>query len=72
MKAHPVPRALEEREIPGIVQQFRQAARNAIDAGFDGVEVHGANGYLIDQFLKVPSSFTKSPCMQSSSLYKLP
>lgn len=46
------PRALAAEEIPGIVGDFRRAARNAIDAGFDGVEVHGANGYLIDQFLK--------------------
>ena len=46
------PRALEPEEIPGIVRDFRHAARNAISAGFDGVEVHGANGYLLDQFLK--------------------
>ena len=46
------PRALEASEIPGIVDDFRKAARAAIEAGFDGVEVHGANGYLIDQFLK--------------------
>ncbi|MDQ3206378.1 MAG: alkene reductase [Pseudomonadota bacterium] len=46
------PRALEAHEIPLIVQDFRNAARNAIRAGFDGVEVHGANGYLIDQFLR--------------------
>ena len=46
------PRALETREIPGIVAQFRQAAENALEAGFDGVEVHGANGYLLDQFLR--------------------
>jgi N-ethylmaleimide reductase len=46
------PRALEAEEIPGIVRDFRHAARNAIAAGFDGVEVHGANGYLLDQFLK--------------------
>ena len=46
------PRALEAEEIPGIVRDFRHAARNAISAGFDGVEVHGANGYLVDQFLK--------------------
>ncbi|WP_337271212.1 alkene reductase [Oryzifoliimicrobium ureilyticus] len=46
------PRALESDEIPGIVESFRQAAENAIKAGFDGVEVHGANGYLIDQFLR--------------------
>ncbi|WP_339773511.1 alkene reductase [uncultured Paraglaciecola sp.] len=47
-----VPRALRTDEMPGIVDAFRQAARNAILAGFDGVEVHGANGYLIDQFLR--------------------
>lgn len=48
----PKPRALELSEIPAIVAQYAQAARNAMDAGFDGVEVHGANGYLIDQFLR--------------------
>jgi N-ethylmaleimide reductase len=46
------PRALRTDEIAGIVAQYRHAARCAIDAGFDGVEVHGANGYLIDQFLR--------------------
>jgi len=46
------PRALELDELPGIVQDFRQAAANAIKAGFDGVEIHGANGYLLDQFAK--------------------
>ena len=46
------PRALDASELPGIVRDFRHAARNAISAGFDGVEVHGANGYLLDQFLK--------------------
>ena len=46
------PRALELSEIPGIIEEFRQAAANAIAAGFDGVEVHGANGYLLDQFAK--------------------
>ncbi|CCF20025.1 N-ethylmaleimide reductase [Pseudorhizobium banfieldiae] len=46
------PRALETPEIPSIVDDFRKAARAAIEAGFDGVEIHGANGYLIDQFLK--------------------
>ena len=46
------PRALRRDEIPGIVAAYGRAARNAIDAGFDGVEVHGANGYLIDQFLR--------------------
>lgn len=46
------PRALELDELPGIVNDFRQAAVNAIAAGFDGVEIHGANGYLLDQFAK--------------------
>ncbi len=46
------PRALEIHEIPEIVEQFRKAAENAMAAGFDGVELHGAFGYLIDQFLQ--------------------
>lgn len=46
------PRALELNELPGIVDDFRQAAANAMAAGFDGVEVHGANGYLLEQFIK--------------------
>ncbi|MDR3454275.1 MAG: alkene reductase [Rhodoferax sp.] len=50
------PRALGIDELPGIVQDYRRAARNAIDAGFDGVEVHGANGYLLDQFLRSGSN----------------
>lgn len=45
------PRALELDEIPGIVEDYRKAAQNAKDAGFDGVEIHAANSYLIDQFL---------------------
>jgi N-ethylmaleimide reductase len=48
----PTPRALDIGEIPVIVEQYAQGARNALAAGFDGVEVHGANGYLIDQFLR--------------------
>lgn len=48
----PTPRALEASEIPGIIEKYAQAAHNALDAGFDGVEVHAANGYLIDQFLR--------------------
>ncbi|MCX6117538.1 MAG: alkene reductase [Proteobacteria bacterium] len=47
-----MPRALETSEIKGIVEGFRLGAQNAKDAGFDGVEVHGANGYLIDAFLR--------------------
>lgn len=50
------PRALALDELPGIVQDFRQAALNAMEAGFDGVEIHAANGYLIDQFLKTGSN----------------
>ena len=46
------PRALDAEELPRIVQDYRHAARNAIAAGFDGVEIHAANGYMIDQFLK--------------------
>ncbi|PKO59231.1 MAG: alkene reductase [Betaproteobacteria bacterium HGW-Betaproteobacteria-19] len=50
------PRALDIGELPGIVEDYRRAARAAIDAGFDGVEVHAANGYLIDQFLRSGSN----------------
>ena len=50
------PRALETSEIAGVVDAFRQAARNALAAGFDGVEIHGANGYLIEQFLQSRSN----------------
>ncbi|MFS7979258.1 putative 12-oxophytodienoate reductase [Helianthus anomalus] len=46
------PRKLTTHEIPRVVEDFRVAARNAIEAGFDGVEIHGAHGYLIDQFMK--------------------
>jgi N-ethylmaleimide reductase len=49
---HAVPHALKTQEIADIVAAFAQGAKNAIAAGFDGVEVHGANGYLIDQFLR--------------------
>ncbi len=46
------PRALALEEIPGIIESFKQGSANAITAGFDGVEIHGANGYLLDQFAK--------------------
>jgi N-ethylmaleimide reductase len=46
------PRALKLEEIPGIIEDFRRGAANAMEAGFDGVEIHGANGYLLDQFAK--------------------
>ncbi|MEI2432374.1 alkene reductase [Lysobacter yananisis] len=51
MVQHSAPRALRLDEIPGIVADYAQAARNAIAAGFDGIELHGANGYLINQFI---------------------
>jgi N-ethylmaleimide reductase len=50
------PRALDLSELPGIVEQFRQGAENAKAAGFDGVELHGSNGYLLDQFLRDSSN----------------
>jgi len=50
-KDHPVPRALETEEIPRVVEEYRRGAELAKNAGFDGVEIHGANGYLIEQFL---------------------
>jgi N-ethylmaleimide reductase len=52
MKPYVSPRALETAEIPGIVEQYRQGAANAKAAAFDGVEVHAAHGYLLDQFLR--------------------
>ncbi len=51
-KPHVVPRALEDAELPGIVAQFESAAGRAKEAGFDGVEIHAANGYLLDEFLR--------------------
>ncbi|MEO8117864.1 MAG: alkene reductase [Rhodoferax sp.] len=51
-----MPRALNLEELPGIVDDYRRAARQAMAAGFDGVEVHGANGYLLDQFLRSGSN----------------
>ena len=52
LKPFVTPRALELQELPGIVEAFRKGAENARLAGFDGVEIHGANGYLLDQFLQ--------------------
>ena len=52
MKEYETPRALEIDEIKEIVKDYARAAKNAIEAGFDGVEIHGANGYLIDEFLR--------------------
>jgi N-ethylmaleimide reductase len=54
--AYETPRALETDEMPRIVAAFKQAAKNAMEAGFDGVEIHGANGYLLEQFLQSRSN----------------
>ena len=56
-----VPRVLRDDELPGIVEGFKQAAINAKAAGFDGVEVHGANGYLLDEFLRDGSNKRSGP-----------
>lgn len=53
---HPTPRALEHAEIPDLIEAYRRGAQNAQEAGFDGVEVHSANGYLLDQFLHESSN----------------
>jgi N-ethylmaleimide reductase len=60
-----IPRVLSDDELPGIVSGFRKAAEYAKAAGFDGVEVHGANGYLIDQFLRDGTN-TRSGCYGGS------
>lgn len=52
MKDYVTPRALETAEIPALIKAFSEAALNAMDAGFDGVEIHAGNGYLLDQFLR--------------------
>lgn len=58
---HVTPRALTDAEIPTYIGYFKKAAENALAAGFDGVEVHGANGYLIDQFLRDGSNKRTGP-----------
>ena len=56
LKSFVTPRALELEEIPGLIEAYRKGAENAQIAGFDGVEIHGANGYLLDQFLQDKSN----------------
>ena len=51
-KPYVIPRELRDDELPGIIAGFKKAAENAIAAGFDGIEIHGANGYLLDEFLR--------------------
>ena len=60
-KPYVVPRELADAELPGIVHGFKKAAENAKAAGFDGVEVHGANGYLLDEFLRDSSNKRTGP-----------
>ncbi len=56
LKPFVTPRALRLDELPGVIEAYRQGAENAQKAGFDGVEIHGANGYLLDQFLQDKSN----------------
>jgi N-ethylmaleimide reductase len=60
-KPYVMPRVLRDDELPGIVEGFRKAAENAKAAGFDGVEVHGANGYLLDEFLRDGANKREGP-----------
>ena len=56
MKPHPTPQAMTEADIKAAIEEFAQAAQNAMVAGFDGVELHGANGYLLEQFIRPNSN----------------
>lgn len=56
MKPHPVPKAMTEADIKTAIEEYAQAAKNALAAGFDGVELHGANGYLLEQFIRPNSN----------------
>ncbi|MEO8332900.1 MAG: alkene reductase [Gallionella sp.] len=56
MKPHPVPQAMSEADIKAAIEEFAQAAKNAVAAGFDGIELHAANGYLLEQFFRPNSN----------------
>ncbi|MEO0338936.1 MAG: alkene reductase [Bacteroidota bacterium] len=56
MQAYPTPRSIETSEIPALIQAYVHAAKSAVEAGFDGVEIHAANGYLIEQFINTASN----------------
>ena len=56
LKPHPVPQAMSEADIKAAIEEFAQAAKNALAAGFDGIELHSANGYLLEQFLRPNSN----------------
>jgi N-ethylmaleimide reductase len=59
LKSHPIPHAMTAADIKSTIAEFVQAAKNAMAAGFDGVELHGANGYLLEQFIR-PNSNTRT------------
>jgi N-ethylmaleimide reductase len=59
MEDFPTPRALETREVPGVIDELIAASKNGVKAGFDGIELHGANGYLIEQFIN-PGTNTRT------------
>ena len=67
----PPPRAVHASEIPGLVELYRVGARNSLKAGFDGVEIHGAHGYLIDQFLKESINDRTGQIMHQSTTHHL-
>jgi len=56
MQPHPVPQAMTEADIKSTIAEFAQAAKNAVTAGFDGIELHSANGYLLEQFIRPNSN----------------
>jgi N-ethylmaleimide reductase len=56
MKPHPVPQAMTEEDIDAAIAEYAQAAKNAVTAGFDGIELHSANGYLLEQFIRPNSN----------------
>ncbi|MGZ3782337.1 MAG: alkene reductase [Pseudobdellovibrionaceae bacterium] len=58
-KPHTAPTEMTEADIQNAISEFAQAAKNAVEAGFDGIEIHGANGYLVDQFINVASNHRK-------------
>ena len=60
-KPYAVPREMRDDELPGIATGFKKAAQNALTAGFDGIEIHGANGYLLDEFLRDGSNKRSGP-----------
>ena len=56
MRPHPTPQAMSEADIKTTIEEYAQAAKNAVTAGFDGIELHGANGYLLEQFIRPNSN----------------